>query len=152
MAIQANNDGDGQGDLCDADDDNDGVQDGGDNCQFVANASQADFDGDLMGDACDPDDDGDGQADTVDLCPGTPAATVVDPASGCSVAQPCPCFGPRGTTTAWKTHGQYVSCVAKSSERLLELGLISEQIKGTLCSAAGQSTCGCNAGKSCGSK
>lgn len=51
---QANNDGDGQGDVCDADDDNDGVnEDAPDNCQFVANADQKDVDGDGQGTACD---------------------------------------------------------------------------------------------------
>ena len=39
---QANNDGDGQGDVCDPDDDNDGVfDDAPDNCQFVANPEPA---------------------------------------------------------------------------------------------------------------
>src|SRR6185369_13737590 len=80
-ADQANNDGDAQGDVCDPDDDNDGVTDtiiltfGGalqpatpgvmDNCQFVKNANQANNDGDALGDACDPDDDNDGVDDFV---------------------------------------------------------------------------------------
>lgn len=50
---QADLDMDGQGDLCDADDDNDGVLDGPDNCDRVANASQIDADMDGNGDACD---------------------------------------------------------------------------------------------------
>ena len=54
---QADNDGDGSGDVCDADDDNDGVADGADNCPTTANAGQADADGDGIGDACDPRDD-----------------------------------------------------------------------------------------------
>ncbi len=86
------------------------------------------------------------------MCPWTPVSTVVDPANGCSVAQLCPCPGPRGTSVAWKAHGQYVSCVSKASENLLLLGLITSVQKDALCSAAGQSTCGCNAGKSCGNK
>jgi len=83
-ATQANNDGDALGDLCDPDDDNDGVNDfkcsvgtitlgingysctsGGvlqplDDCQLIADGNQANNDGDAMGDVCDPDDDNDG--------------------------------------------------------------------------------------------
>jgi hypothetical protein len=50
---QDNNDGDGFGDACDTDDDNDTVPDVSDNCQFVANTNQANSDGDSFGDACD---------------------------------------------------------------------------------------------------
>lgn len=67
-ADQANNDGDAQGDACDADDDNDGVADGSDNCELTANPDQADQDGDGIGDACDPDVDGDGVANGTDNC------------------------------------------------------------------------------------
>jgi hypothetical protein len=66
---QADNDGDGQGDACDADDDNDGDLDGADNCLLVANSDQADNDGDGQGDACDADDDNDGDLDGADNCP-----------------------------------------------------------------------------------
>ncbi|MEX2546868.1 MAG: FG-GAP-like repeat-containing protein [Chloroflexota bacterium] len=52
------------GDPADADDDNDGVADAGDNCAFVTNGDQANVDADALGDACDPldnrDSDGDG--------------------------------------------------------------------------------------------
>jgi hypothetical protein len=65
---QENNDGDAQGDACDADDDNDGVADGADNCALVANGGQEDNDGDGSGDACDADDDNDGVVDSVDNC------------------------------------------------------------------------------------
>jgi subtilase family serine protease len=47
-------DGDGIGDACDPDDDNDGILDGVDNCRIVPNPDQADTDGDGIGDACDP--------------------------------------------------------------------------------------------------
>ncbi|HEU0030189.1 MAG TPA: LamG domain-containing protein [Kofleriaceae bacterium] len=67
-ADQANHDGDAAGDVCDPDDDNDGVPDGSDNCVFVANANQANNDGDAQGDACDPDDDNDGVPDASDNC------------------------------------------------------------------------------------
>jgi hypothetical protein len=56
------------GDVCDDDDDNDGVLDVSDNCQFDANPGQEDNDGDGMGDACDPDDDNDGIPDLTDNC------------------------------------------------------------------------------------
>ena len=68
-ADQADNDSDGSGDACDADDDNDGVVDTADNCPLAANADQADGDGDGAGDVCDADDDNDGVVDTADNCP-----------------------------------------------------------------------------------
>ena len=47
---QADNDSDGQGNVCDPDDENDGVSDTTDNCPLAANPNQTDSDSD----ACDP--------------------------------------------------------------------------------------------------
>jgi len=64
---QTDTDGDGVGDVCQDDDDSDGILDESDNCPKVANANQSDGDGDGLGDACDScpgsvygDQDGDG--------------------------------------------------------------------------------------------
>ncbi|MEJ7766433.1 MAG: thrombospondin type 3 repeat-containing protein [Chitinophagaceae bacterium] len=68
-APQADSDADGQADLCDTDDDNDGVLDTNDNCGAIANADQLDSDGDGEGNACDIDTDNDGVPDTIDCDP-----------------------------------------------------------------------------------
>ena len=66
--------GDGLGDACDEDDDNDTIADADDNCPLIVNPDQADTDGDGIGDACDDDSDNDTIADANDNCP-----TVVNP-------------------------------------------------------------------------
>ena len=57
------------GDACDADDDNDTIDDEFDNCPLAPNYFQLDADGDSLGNMCDPDDDNDGVLDEVDNCP-----------------------------------------------------------------------------------
>ena len=74
---QTDTDGDGQGDVCDEDDDNDGVPDTSDNCPLVSNPVQRDMDGDGVGDACD-DSDGDGLVDADDNCPFIPNEAQAD--------------------------------------------------------------------------
>lgn len=71
--LQEDLDGDGAGDECDEDDDDDLVRDLWDNCPLVLNSDQRDSDGDGVGDACE-DEDGDGVYDHSDLC-----LTVFDP-------------------------------------------------------------------------
>jgi hypothetical protein len=125
-ADQANNEGDSLGDVCDPDDDNDGVADATDNCPLVPNTSQTDANGDGRGDACDPDNDSDGVPNSSDLCPNTSAGAKVDK-HGCSVSQLCPCAGPRGTTAPWRNHGGYVVCVTSASLGFFRANLITLQ-------------------------
>ncbi|MBI4173652.1 MAG: VWA domain-containing protein, partial [Candidatus Aenigmarchaeota archaeon] len=77
-------DGDSMFDACDSDDDNDGIDDGADNCPLASNAGQADSDSDGLGDACDSDDDNDGIDDGADAC----ASTIgVADGQGCACSQ-----------------------------------------------------------------
>ena len=68
-ADQLDSDGDGKGNVCDDDSDNDEIPDTKDNCPIVANPGQEDEDGDGNGDACDDDCDGDGVMNADDVCP-----------------------------------------------------------------------------------
>ena len=69
---QTDSNSDGQGDVCDLNDDTDadGLPDAFDNCPAAYNPFQQDSDNDGLGNACETDDtDGDGWADGVDNCP-----------------------------------------------------------------------------------
>ncbi|MFT6144475.1 MAG: hypothetical protein ACJATT_003711 [Myxococcota bacterium] len=68
-ADQTDTDGDGLGNVCDADLDGDGVANTDDNCLLWPNPDQLDADEDGVGDACQPDRDADGFPDIGDNCP-----------------------------------------------------------------------------------
>ena len=84
-----------------------------------------DYDSDLEGDACDDDVDGDGVKNAADACGFTEVGVVVG-TNGCSLDQLCPCEGPMGSTESWRNHGKFVSCIGKSSESFVDLGLITD--------------------------
>ncbi|WP_437477583.1 thrombospondin type 3 repeat-containing protein [Sorangium sp. So ce1014] len=78
---QEDSDGNGIGDACDIDDDQDGLYNDADNCPKVANPGQEDSDGDGTGDACEDDgvdSDGDGVLDSADSCPAVPNPDQAD--------------------------------------------------------------------------
>jgi VCBS repeat-containing protein len=100
-ADQTNTDGDAEGDACDSDDDNDGVDDATEGINGT-NPLDPDSDDDTFGDATDgcplqagtvngcPDGDGDGIADAGDNCPTTPNADQTD-SDGDGAGDACDC-------------------------------------------------------------
>ncbi len=63
------------------------------------------------------DNDGDGVARVHDQCPFTPKGQWVDPTSGCSLAQLCPCDGPRGSKVRWSSADSYQACLSRASAK-----------------------------------
>jgi len=133
---------DGETDPCNPDTDDDEVEDETDNCPIAPNEYQSDWDEDGIGDACDEDIDGDGVLNETDQCEFTALGEIVDPDTGCPLDQPCPCEGPHGSTSPWKNHGKYVSCVTQSAESLVQQGLMTEAEKDDIVSSAAESDCG----------
>ena len=133
---------DGKGDVCDDDLDGDGAANAADNCPLLANGDQSDFDYDGTGDTCDADIDGDSVVNAEDLCEFSASGAAVNTSDGYSIDQSCPCEGPRGSTEAWRNHGKYVSCVAKTSNTFMKMGLIMDFEKGDIVSVAAASACG----------
>jgi hypothetical protein len=82
------------------DDDNDGVPDDTDNCEFEANAEQVDVDNDGIGDVCD-DELPEGGDDTDDIDPGDDDGTGLDPDEGVTGARACGCVTGLGGLTMW---------------------------------------------------
>jgi hypothetical protein len=81
------------------------------------------------------DSDGDGVTDDKDTCPSSKAGEPVN-ASGCSVADLCPC------EKSWKNHGEYVSCVSKTVQDFVKANLLTKEAGASLVSTAAKATCG----------
>ena len=80
------------------------------------------------------DDDKDGVPNDDDQCADTPPGAVVDQ-NGCAIEQLCSCEQARN-------HGQYVSCVARTSISFVRAGLIDALERGWIMAEAAQSQCG----------
>jgi len=107
--------------------DEDGVEDGLDNCAAVHNPDQADIDGDRIGDRC-------------DACAETQAGGLIT-REGCDVAQLCPCTGPTEGGD-WQTPAQYLRCVARATRVLRKQGQTSRQESMEILRRAMRSGCG----------
>ena len=153
-------DGDGVGDNGDTDDDNDGLSDE-EEAILGTDPLDADTDDDDVDDGDDAfpfdptesaDFDGDGVGDNGDVFPDSdvrPTVIVADSDTG--VENDLNIDGEGGSINdhmaeidagEYKNHGQYVSTVAHFAEDLLEFGIITEEEKDAIVSAAAQSDIG----------
>jgi hypothetical protein len=67
---------------------------------------------------------------------------VVDPSTGCAIAQLVPCSSPQGQTVPWKNQGQYMQVLTKTVNNFAKQGLISNAERDSLISAGARSSCG----------
>lgn len=104
------------------DTDEDGKCDEDDNCVTDDNFDQLDSDNDGAGDVC-------------DVCP-QHAENDPDGDGVCGAPEACPC------DNDWKNHGAYVTCVVKDTKQQVRDGLLTDQQRSQLVSAAAQSSCG----------
>lgn len=81
------------------------------------------------------DNDGDGVPNGDDQCPSTAPSDIVDQ-FGCSITDNCPC------DSLWKNHGDYVKCIAHTSESFLLQELITDSEKDEIIASSAQIRCG----------
>ena len=131
-------DGDGLGEACDDDDDNDGLPDAIDPCRTTASDNLNDIDLDGLPDHCDGDPldgpgadfDGDGFADQVDNCPTVSQNDLFDAdhdgiGNACdntTLGAPCTIVGTVGDDTIVGTEGNDVICGLGGDDRISGLG------------------------------
>ena len=67
---------------------------------------------------------------------------LVDPATGCSLFQFCPCEGPVGDEAGWPSHKEYVKCIKAGAKYLAEANVILKEEYKLLVAEAEASQCG----------